>query len=132
MGPGLPYAIGAQLAYPGRQVIAMVGDGGFTMLMAEMATAVLYNLPVKVIIFKNNSLAMDKFEQEEIGAKEYGIALHPIDFCKVAEACGAEAYKISQPADVTLVLSTAFASSQPCVIEVDVDPEASPAPPEEL
>src|ERR1700712_5561283 len=90
MGPALPYAIAAQLAFPGRQSVAMVGDGSFTMLMGEMATAVLYNLPVKVIIFKNNALAMDRFEQEEIGSKRYGIDLQPINFVKIAEACGAE------------------------------------------
>lgn len=132
MAPGLPYAIAAQLAYPERQCVAMVGDGGFTMLMGEMATAVLYNLPVKVIIFKNNLLAMDKFEQEEIGSKDYCVALQPIDFVKIAEACGAEGYKCSKPADLDSVLKKAFASSRPAVVEVDVDPEARPDPPEKL
>ncbi len=56
MANGLPYSIGAQVAYPNRQVVAIVGDGGFTMLMGEIATCVKYNLPVKVIIFKNNTL----------------------------------------------------------------------------
>ena len=60
MAPGLPYAIAAQVAFPGRQSVSMVGDGGFTMLMGEMATAVLYNLPVKIVIFKNGILSMDK------------------------------------------------------------------------
>lgn len=132
MAPGVPYAIAAQLANPGRQCIAMVGDGGFTMLMGEMATAVLYKLPIKVIIFKNNILAMDGFEQEEIGSKRYGIDLQPIDFAKIAEACGAEGYKCSKPGDVTAVLTKAFASDKPCVIEVDVDPDAPPSAPEKL
>lgn len=88
MAPGLPYAIAVQLAFPGRQSIAMVGDGSFKMLMGEMATAALYNLPIKLIIFKSNALAMDRFEQEEIGSKQYGIKLQPIDFTKIAEACG--------------------------------------------
>jgi pyruvate dehydrogenase (quinone) len=132
MAPGLPYVIAAQLAYPGRQCVAMVGDGGFTMLMGEMATAVLYNLPIKVVIFKNNPLAMDKFEQEEIGSKDYGVSLQPIDFVKIAEACGAEGFKCSKPADLDTVLKKAFASPGPAVIEVDVDPEARPDPPEKL
>lgn len=132
MGPGVPYAIAAQLATPKRQCIAMVGDGGFTMLMGEMATAVLYNLPIKVIIFKNNILAMDGFEQEEIGAKRYGIELQPIEFAKIAEACGAEGYKCSKPEDVASVLTKAFASNKPCVIEVDVDPDEPPSSPEKL
>ncbi len=132
MGPGLPYAIAAQLAFPGRQSIAMVGDGSFTMLMGEMATAVLYNLPVKVVVFKNNALAMDRFEQEEIGSKEYGIALQPIDFAKIAEACGAEGYKCSNPTELNGVLTKAFASSKPCVIEVDVDADTPPNPPDKI
>lgn len=132
MGPGLPYAIAAKLAYPGRQCIAMVGDGGFTMLMGEMATAVLYDLPVKVIVFKNNQLAMDRFEQEEIGSKDYGISLHPIDFVKIAEACGAEGYRCSEPAELDKVLKKAFASKKPAVIEVEVDPDTPPDPPEKI
>jgi pyruvate dehydrogenase (quinone) len=63
MAPGLPFAIAGQLAYPDRQSVAIVGDGGFAMLMAEMTTAVQHNLPVKIIVLKNNSLAEVKFEQ---------------------------------------------------------------------
>jgi thiamine pyrophosphate-dependent acetolactate synthase large subunit-like protein len=132
MGPGLPYAIAAQLAYPGRQCVAIVGDGGFTMLMGELATAVLYNLPVKVIIFKNNQLAMDRFEQEEIGSKEYGISLHPIDFVQIAQACGAEGYRCSDPAELSNVLKQAFDSPHAAVIEVEVDPDTPPDPPEKF
>ena len=61
--PGLPFAIAGSLAYPDRQSVAIVGDGGFAMLMAEMTTAVQHNLPVKIIILKNNSLAEVSFEQ---------------------------------------------------------------------
>jgi pyruvate dehydrogenase (quinone) len=132
MAPGLPYAIAAQLAFPGRQCIAMVGDGSFTMLMGEMATAVLYNLPVKIIIFKNNALAMDRFEQEEIGSKQYGIALQPINFAKIAEACGAEGYFCTKSSELPDILSRAFASDKPAVIEVEVDPDTPPDPPEKI
>jgi len=132
MGPGLPYAIAAKLAHPQRQSIAMVGDGGFTMLMGEMVTAVLYKLPVKIVVFRNNLLAMDKFEQEEIGSKEYGVGLYPIDFVKIAEACGAEGYACHQAAEVETVLQQALASPRPAVIQVDVDPEARPDPPDKL
>ncbi len=132
MAPGLPYAIAAQLAFPNRQCIAMVGDGGFTMLMGEMATAVLYSLPVKIIIFKNNALAMDRFEQEEIGSKQYGIQLQPINFAKIAEGCGAEGYTCSDPSQLSAVLSKAFASNKPAVIQVDVDPDAPPDHPEKI
>ena len=132
MAPGLPYAIAAQIAYPGRQSVAMVGDGGFTMLMAEMATAVRYNLPIKVIIFKNGILSMDKYEQEELGNPDYGVELQSIDFAGVAIACGAEGYRISQPGDVASTLKIAFASKRPAVIEVVVDPNEKPAKPDEV
>ena len=88
MAPGLPYANGAQAAYPDRQVVAFVGDGGFTMLMGDFVTAVKYELPIKVIIVKNNTLGQIKWEQMIfLGNPEYGVDLHPIDFVKFAEAC---------------------------------------------
>jgi pyruvate dehydrogenase (quinone) len=132
MAPGLPYALAAQLAYPGRQCIAMVGDGSFTMLMGELATAVMYKLPVKVIIFKNDILAMDKFEQKDAGDPAYGISLQPVDFARIAEACGAEGYTCKKPEEIEPTLRRAFASSAPAVIQVEVDPEVSPAPPDKL
>jgi pyruvate dehydrogenase (quinone) len=99
MACGLPYAIAAQIAYPDRQCIAFVGDGGFTMLMGEFATAVKYNLPIKVVIIKNNSLGMIRWEQLAfLGNPEYGVEFAPIDFAKFAEACGGRGYSISDPA----------------------------------
>jgi pyruvate dehydrogenase (quinone) len=132
MAPGLPYALAAQIAYPGRQCLAMVGDGSLTMLMGELATAVYYKLPVKVIVFKNNILAMDKFEQEDLGNPDYGIALQPIDFAKVAEACGAEGYSVRHHGDLEGVLRRALASAGPVVVEVEVDPEENPQAPEKI
>lgn len=132
MAPGLPYAMAAQLAYPGRQCVAMVGDGGFTMLMGEMVTAVRYNLPVKIVVFKNNSLSMDYYEQEALGNPVFGADLTAIDFAKVAEACGAEGYRCTQKADVVATLTKAFASNRPAVIEVLVDPDQAPAAPDKV
>jgi hypothetical protein len=88
--PGLPFAIAGQLAYPNRQSVAIVGDGGFAMLMAEMTTAVQHNLPVKIILLKNDSLAEVKFEQVGLGNPSFGCDLSPIDFVAFARACGAE------------------------------------------
>lgn len=89
MANGLPYAIAAQVAYPDRQCIAFVGDGGFSMLMAEFATAVKYQLPIKVFIIKNNSLGQIKWEQMVfLGNPEYVCDLHPIDFAGFAHVCG--------------------------------------------
>jgi len=110
----------------------MVGDGGFTMLMGEMATAVLYNLPVKIVIFKNGILSMDKYEQEELGNPDYGIDLQPINFAMIAEACGAEGYSISKSSEVESTLRKAFASNKPAVIEVMIDPNEKPAKPDEI
>ncbi len=76
MAPGLPYAIGAQAAYPDRQVVAFVGDGGFTMLMGDFVTAVKHELPIKVVIIKNNTLGQIKWEQMVfLGNPEYGVEL---------------------------------------------------------
>src|SRR4030095_16332797 len=89
MSNGLPYAIAAQVAYPGRQVVAFVGDGGFSMLMVEFATAVKYALPIKAVVVKNDTLGMIKWEQMVfLGNPEYGCDLHPIDFALFAKACG--------------------------------------------
>jgi pyruvate dehydrogenase (quinone) len=132
MAPGLPYSLAAQIAYPGRQCIAMVGDGSFTMLMGELATAVMYNLPVRIIIFKNNELAMDRFEQADAGVPEYGVSLQPIDFAKFAEACGAEGYTCKTAVDLPATLKRAFTSSGPAVIQVEIDADQKPAPPDKV
>src|SRR5947209_18635597 len=95
MAPGLPYAIAAQVAFPERQVVAFVGDGGFSMLMADFVTAVKYKLPIKVVIIKNNYLGQIKWEQMVfLGNPEFGVDLQPIDFVKVAEACGATGFHL--------------------------------------
>jgi len=132
MGSGLPYAIAAQLAFPARQCIAMVGDGGFTMLMGEMVTAVRYKLPVKIIIFKNNALSQDVYEQIELGNELYGGDLTPIDFVKIAEACGAEGYRCTKKGEVVPILKKALATARPAVVEVMVDPDQAPSSPDHI
>jgi pyruvate dehydrogenase (quinone) len=103
---------GTQLAYPGRQSVAVVGDGGFAMLMAELATAVAQNLPVEIILRKNNSLAEVKFEQKEIANTEHGCDLPPIDFVAFAKACGADAFLCERPDGVRSAISAALNSSK--------------------
>ncbi|CAO3409016.1 thiamine pyrophosphate-dependent enzyme [Azospirillum largimobile] len=130
MAPGLPYAIAAQIAYPDRQVIAYVGDGGFSMLMADFVTAVKYNLPVKVIINNNSSLGQIKWEQMVmLGNPEYVCDLHPIDFAKVAEACGGKGFTISNPKDCGAILDAALAHPGPVVVDCLVDTNEPPMPP---
>jgi pyruvate dehydrogenase (quinone) len=130
MAPALPYAIGARAAFPDRQAVAFVGDGGFTMLMGEMATAVKYDLPVKVIVIKNNTLGQIKWEQMIfLGNPEYAVKLQPIDFVKVAEACGAVGFRCETPDQVRPALAMAFASPKPAVVEAVVDEFEPPMPP---
>jgi pyruvate dehydrogenase (quinone)/pyruvate oxidase len=129
MAPGLPYAIAAQVAYPSRQVVAFVGDGGFTMLMGELATAVKHQLPIKVVIIKNNTLGQIKWEQMVfLGNPEYGVDLQPIDFVKYAEACGAAAFHCEKPTEIEDVLSRALHAPGPAVVEAVVDPFEPPMP----
>jgi pyruvate dehydrogenase (quinone) len=132
MAPGLPFAIAAQLAYPGRQSVAVVGDGGFAMLMAELSTAVAQQLPVKVIVLKNNSLAEVKFEQREIGNPDFGCDLSPIDFVSFAKACGAEAFHCERPDDIKPAIRAALSSPKPALVEAVVDADERPTKPDEL
>jgi pyruvate dehydrogenase (quinone) len=130
MAPGLPYAIAAKLAYPERQSIAFVGDGGFTMLMGEFLTAVKYNLPIVVVIIKNNTLGQIKWEQIVfLGNPEYGCELHNPDFAKFADACGGLGWTVEKPAEIRPTLERAINSNQPSLVEVVVDPFEPPMPP---
>jgi pyruvate dehydrogenase (quinone)/pyruvate oxidase len=130
MANGLPYTIAAQIAYPGRQCVAFVGDGGFTMLMGEFATAVKYKLPIKVVIVKNNSLGQIKWEQMIfLGNPEYGCDLHPIDFAAFARACGGTGFTITDPAECGAVMQEALETPGPVIVEAVVDPFEPPMPP---
>jgi pyruvate dehydrogenase (quinone) len=132
MAPGMPFAIAAQLAFPSRQSVAIVGDGGFAQLMAELTTAVKYRLPIKVVILKNNSLAEVRFEQKELGNPEYGCELNPIDFVAFAKACGADGFRCAKPSEVRAAVAAFLQSTRAAVLEVDVDADEKPAMPQEL
>jgi pyruvate dehydrogenase (quinone) len=130
MACGLSYAIAAQVAYPDRQSVALVGDGGFTMLMGEFATAVKYQLPIKIIVVKNNTLGQIKWEQMVfLGNPEYGCELQPIDFAAFARACGGTGFTIEDPAECGRILDQAMATPGPVVVEAVVDPFEPPLPP---
>ena len=130
MANGLPYAIAAQVAYPDRQCVAFVGDGGFSMLMAEFSTCVKYRLPVKVVVVKNNTLGQIKWEQLVfLGNPEYGCELEPIDFAAFARACGGTGFTIEDPATCGDVLDQALATAGPVIVEAVVDPFEPPMPP---
>lgn len=127
MGCALPYAIAAQLAYPERQCVAFVGDGGMAMLMAEFATCVKYRLPVKVIVVRNDSLGQIKWEQLMfLGNPEYGCDLHPIDYAAFARACGATGFTVNSPDRVGSLIDEALATPGPVILEAQVDPLEAP------
>ncbi|HEY4218273.1 MAG TPA: thiamine pyrophosphate-dependent enzyme [Gemmatimonadaceae bacterium] len=129
MANGLPYSIGAAIAYPKRQVVCIVGDGGFTMLMGEIATLVKYDLRVKVIIIKNNVLGEIKWEQMVLeGNPQYGVELQPIDFEVYAKACGAGGFTIEKPKDAEKILKQALQHPGPAVVQAVVDPNEPPLP----
>jgi pyruvate dehydrogenase (quinone) len=129
MANGLPYSIGAAAAFPGRQVVCIIGDGGFTMLMGEMATLVKYNMNVKVIVIKNNVLGMIKWEQMAFeGNPQFGVELQPIDFAGFALNCGAAGFTIDRPEDAAATLRTAFEHPGPVVVQAVVDPNEPPMP----
>jgi len=130
MAVGLPYAIAAQVAHPDRQCVAFVGDGGFSMLMAEFATCVKYKLPVKVFILKNNTLGQIKWEQMVfLGNPEYGCDLHPINFAMFAQACGGTGITVDDPKDCGHMIEQALNTPGPVVVEAVVDPFEPPLPP---
>jgi pyruvate dehydrogenase (quinone) len=129
MANGLPYSVGAAMAYPGRQVVCLTGDGGFTMLMGELATLVKYKLPVKVVIIKNDTLGQIKWEQMVMeGNPQFGVDLQPIDFAKYAEACGARGFTLADPAKADSVLREAVAVDGPAVVQAVVDANEPPMP----
>ena len=129
MAPGLPYTIAAQVAFPERQCVAFVGDGGFSMLMADFVTAVKYNLPIKVVIIKNNVLGQIKWEQMVfLGNPEYGVQLQPIDFAEFAHACGGVGFTVDDPNDCGRVMDEFLNAPGPAVLQAVVDPFEPPLP----
>lgn len=130
MACGLPYAVAAAVAYPDRQVVCFIGDGGLTMLMGEMATLAKYNLNVKIVVIKNNVLGQIKWEQMVfLGHPEYVCELQPIDFVTVAHGFGLASFRIDDPKKCAEVLRAALAESGPALIEATVDPNEPPLPP---
>ena len=129
MAPGLPYTLAAQIAHPTRQCIAFVGDGGFSMLMADFVTAVKYKLPIKVVIIKNNTLGQIKWEQMVfLGNPEFGVDLHPIDFVAYAQACGGVGFAVDDPAKIESSIDAFLNASGPAILEATVDPFEPPMP----
>jgi pyruvate dehydrogenase (quinone) len=129
MANGLPYSIGASVAYPDRQVVCVVGDGGLSMLLAELATLAKYKLNVKVVVIKNNVLGEIKWEQMVLGGNpEFGIDLEPIDFAGVARSCGIAGFLLDRAEDAESVLKQFMNHPGPALLEAVVDPNEPPLP----
>jgi pyruvate dehydrogenase (quinone)/pyruvate oxidase len=109
--------------------VAFVGDGGVSMLMADVVNAVRYELPIKGDIHKKNTLGRIKWEQIVfLGNPEYAVALHPIDFARIAECCGGVGYRCERPEEVRPALETAFKSPKPAIVKAVVDAFEPPLP----
>ncbi|HYX86628.1 MAG TPA: thiamine pyrophosphate-dependent enzyme [Gaiellales bacterium] len=131
MMAALPYSIGAQAAYPGRQVVAYTGDGSLTMMLGDLATLAQERLPVKVIVNKNCTLGLIKWEQQIfLGNPEYGCDFNDVDFVKVAEGCGVPGIRIDDPTRCRDQLARALELDGPAVIECVTDPHEPPHPPQ--
>lgn len=130
MAFALPAAIGAQLLFPEKQVIALCGDGGFAMLMCDFATAVKYKLNIKIIVFNNSKLGLIQMEEEaRSGNPEWQTDLHDPDYALFAQACGGEGFTIKTPDELESVLPVALRTQKPCVINVFVNPTELTLPP---
>jgi pyruvate dehydrogenase (quinone)/pyruvate oxidase len=129
MAAGLPYAIGAQAAFPGRQVVVFTGDGSLTMQLGDFLTCVQHGLPVKLVVVKNNTLGLIKWEQMVfLGNPEYGVNMAPMDFVRFAEACGARGVHIEDPTRCADQLREAMSWDGPVIIECLVDEHEPPIP----
>jgi pyruvate dehydrogenase (quinone) len=133
MGCAIPYAIAAALAYPGRQVVAFVGDGGLSMLLGELATVVRYRLPIKIVVVKNNLLGQIKWEQMMfLGNPEYECDLQPIDFAAVAAGFGIKGFKIDSAGQCGPTIAAALGHDGPALVEAPIDPNEPLLPPKRM
>ncbi len=129
MANALPHAIGAQLAYPGRQVVSLSGDGGLGMLLGELLTVRLHNLPIKIATFNNSALGMVQLEMLVDGLPSFGTDNGTVDYAAIATAAGLESVRIQEPGDVREGLKEAFARPGPVLIDLVTDPNALSIPP---
>jgi pyruvate dehydrogenase (quinone) len=129
MANAMPHAIGAALACPERQVVAMCGDGGISMLLGDLATIKQYNLPIKIIVFNNRALGMVKLEMEVMGLPDFEVDMHNPDFTMVAESMGIKGITINDPQDLEQGIAEAFAHTGPVLVNVYTDGTALAMPP---
>jgi pyruvate dehydrogenase (quinone) len=129
MANAMPQAIGAQTAFPGRQVISLSGDGGFTMLMGDLLTLPQMELAVKVVVFHNSKLGFVDLEQKAAGYLPTGVDLKNPDFAKMAEAVGIHGIRVEDPADLEGAISRTLAHPGPALLDVMTSPQELAMPP---
>ncbi|SEW46349.1 pyruvate dehydrogenase (quinone) [Chitinophaga sp. YR573] len=129
MASAMPQAIGAQLEYPGRQVISLSGDGGFAMMMGDLLTIYQYNLPVKIVIYNNGQLGFVAMEMKVAGLPPFGTDLKNPDFAKMAAAIGIKGIRVESPENIQEAIEKALAHDGPVLIDVVVNPSALTMPP---
>ncbi len=129
MAGALPQAIGAQLAFPQRQVVTLSGDGGFAMLMGDLLSVVQHKLPIKIVIFNNGALAFVELELKAAGILGEGTELVNPDFAKLAEAVGIKGVRVERPGELVEALRGAFAHPGPVVVDVKVNRQELSMPP---
>lgn len=129
MANAMPMAIGAALARPNQQVVALCGDGGLSMMMGDLATIVQYQLPIKLIVFDNRTLGMVKLEMEVAGLPDHQTDMYNPDFAAIAQAMGMKNLSVNEPEKVEETIAKAFAMTGPVLVSVKTDPNALAMPP---
>ncbi|MBW4094237.1 MAG: pyruvate dehydrogenase [Acidobacteria bacterium] len=129
MANALPQAVGAQLAYPDRQVISVSGDGGLSMLLGELITAATHKLPLNVVVFNNSTLGMVKLEMLVDGLQDFGVDVPDVNYAAVAKALGFHAVRVTDPREIEGAYREAFAHPGPSLVELITDPNALSIPP---
>jgi thiamine pyrophosphate-dependent acetolactate synthase large subunit-like protein len=126
MGFGLPGALAAALAYPGRQIVCLTGDGGLTMVLGDFLTALKYQLPIKVFVINNKRLGMIMQEQKVEGYESWQTDLFDFSFADFAQHSGGLGIKVTEPAELPAAVDTALAASKPTIVDIDTDPRRFP------
>lgn len=129
MAYAMPAAIGAQLAHPDRQVVALAGDGGLSMLLGDFLTLTRYDLPITIVVFNNLKLGLIQMEQEVQGFPEHQTGLNNPDYAEFARLCGGEGRRVENPSDLDDALSWAFGNGRPTIVDVVINPEERTMPP---
>jgi len=129
MANAMAQALGAQAAYPGRQVVSLSGDGGFTMLMGDLLSLKQLGLPVKVVVFNNGALGFIELEQKSTGFLDFGTELNNPNFAAMAEAVGIRGIRIEEPGAVEDGIAAAFAEDGPVLVDAVVNRSEIAMPP---